>query len=129
MSYLSQWKAGKKQVDSKNVVGTVFIDLSKTCDCILHYSLIIKLHACGFSENTPRFLYSYLKLRKQAVRISDTGSFFQMLLSGVQQRSILGLILFSIFQTNYFCLYRKWNLQTLLMAMRYMLEIKISKNY
>ena len=43
------------------------------------------------------FFYSYLKRRKQNVRINNTHSIFQILLSWVRQGFILGLILFSIF--------------------------------
>ena len=43
------------------------------------------------------FLYSYLKRRKQNVKIDDILSTFQSLISGVTQGSILGPILFNIF--------------------------------
>ena len=50
-----------------------------------------------FFKELPRNLYSYLKRRNQNVRINNTHIIFQILLSGVPQRSILGPILFSIF--------------------------------
>ena len=43
------------------------------------------------------FSYSYLKRRKQNVKINYTYSVFQVLLSGVRQGSILGPLLFNIF--------------------------------
>ena len=43
------------------------------------------------------FIYSYLKRRKQEVKINDTESLFRILLSRVPQGSILGPILFNIF--------------------------------
>ena len=46
------------------------------------------------------FAYSYFKRRKQGVEIRDTGSFFQILLSGVLQGSILGPILSNILFIN-----------------------------
>ena len=57
----------------------------------------MKLHAYGFSEKSAVFLYSYLKGRKQNVKIDDILSTFQSLISGVPQGSILGPILFNIF--------------------------------
>ena len=73
------------------------MDLSKAFDCIPHELLIDKMHAYGFEINTLVFFYSYLKNRKQNVKINNTCSIFQVLLSGVPQGSILGPILFNIF--------------------------------
>ena len=64
--------------------------------------LIAKLHAYGFNKKTFTFLYSYLKRRKQSVKINDTESFFQILLSGVHQVSVLGSIFFNLFINNLF---------------------------
>ena len=55
----------KKALDEKVLVGTVFMDFSKTFDCIPHDLLIAKLHAYGYCLKTVTFIYSYLKHRKQ----------------------------------------------------------------
>ena len=78
-----------RHLDNKKIVETVLADLSKAFDCIPHDLLIANLHAYGFDKKALAFLYLYLKLRKQSVKINDTESFFQMLLSGVPQRSIV----------------------------------------
>ena len=44
-----------------------------------------------------RFFYSYLKRRKQSVKINNAHSVFQVLLSGFPQGSVLGAIIFNIF--------------------------------
>ena len=73
------------------------MDLSKAFDCILRELLIAEMHAYRFDLNSLTFFYSYLKNRKQNVKINNTCSIFQILLSGVPQGSILGPILFNIF--------------------------------
>ena len=71
------------------------MDLSKAFDFIPHDLLIVKMYAYGFSINAVTLFYSYLK--RQKVKINNTHSVFQVLLSGVPQGSILGPLLFSIF--------------------------------
>ena len=73
------------------------MDLSKAFDCIPHGLLIAKLHNYGFSQKTATFIYSYLKRRKQKVKVNNFLSDFLTLLSGVPQGSILGSTLFNIF--------------------------------
>ena len=78
----------KKSLDNKNFVGTALMDLSKAFDCIPHDLLVAKLHAYGLSNDAVTFIYSYLKRRKQGVKINDTESIFQIILPGVPQGSI-----------------------------------------
>ena len=59
-----------------------------------------KLHACGLSEDAVTFAYSYLKRRKQGVKINDAEIFFQIHLSGIPQGSISDPIFFIIFINN-----------------------------
>ena len=77
------------------------MDLSKAFNCIPHDLLVAKLHAYGLTEDAVTFVYSYLKRRKQGVKINDTESVFQTLLSGIPQGFTLGPILFNIFIIQY----------------------------
>ena len=71
--------------------------LSKAFDSIPHNLLIAKMHAYGFSIDAVTFFYLHLKRCKQNVRINNTLSVFQILLSEVPESSILGLLLFNIY--------------------------------
>ena len=69
---LENWK---KSRNNKNFVGTVLCDLSIAFDCIHHDLLAAKLHAYDLSEDAVIFVHSYLKFRKQDVKINDTECF------------------------------------------------------
>ena len=77
-------------------------DLSKVFDCIPHNLLIAELKTSDFDHYTVRYVYSYLKNRKQCVKINDTYSDLLNIISGVPQGSIVGPILFNIFFNDFF---------------------------
>ena len=91
---LEEWRKG---LDEGSLVGAILMDLSKAFDCIPHDLLIAKLYHYGFSKNSLKLIYSYLKGRRQCVKINNTESKFLTILAGVPQGSILGPILFNIF--------------------------------
>ena len=75
---IANWKKSR----DKNFVGTVLMDLSTAFDCIPNDIFAAKLHAYGLSEDAVAFVHSYVKRRKQGVKINHTESVFQILLSG-----------------------------------------------
>ena len=77
-------------------------DLSKVFDCIPHNLLIAELKTSDFDHYTVRYVYSYLKNRKQCVKINDTYSDLLDIISGVPQGSIVDPILFNIFFNGFF---------------------------
>ena len=82
-------KSGEKYLDQEKFADTVLMSFSKTFDSTPRDLLITKLHADAFSKNSLLLFYWYLKRRKQNVRIINTRSIFQILLSGVLQGSIV----------------------------------------
>ena len=67
MRLIGDWRKAR---DENFQRGTVLMDLSKAFDCIPHDLLIAKLYAHDLSQETTTF-YSYLKRRRQSVRIDD----------------------------------------------------------
>ena len=78
-------------------------NLSKTFDCLSHDLIIAKLAAYGFGEGALKIIYSYLKNRKQSVKVKGVISLPKVILAGAPQGSLLGLILFNVYINDMFC--------------------------
>ena len=62
----------KKVLDKGGYVCAIFMDLSKAFDILNHDLLIAKLGAYGFETDALRYMKSYLRNRKQSVRVNNT---------------------------------------------------------
>ena len=96
---IEKWR---KFLDIAGHAGALLTDLSKAFDCIDHELLIAKLHAYGFDNDALKFIYSYLKGRKQRTKRNSSYSSFAEILFGVPQISILGPLLHNAYICDLF---------------------------
>ncbi len=88
------------ELDKGNIVMLVLLDLSAAFDTIDHEILLNRLSTrCGIRGTALKWFHSYLKDRKQSVTIESSYSNAEFLKYGVPQGSVLGPILFSIYNS------------------------------
>ena len=91
----------RSSIDKGELVGAVYIDLTKAFDTVGHAILLQKLREYGVSDTELKWFKSYLFNRNQQVRISNSLSNKQPLFTGVPQGSILGPLLFLIYFNDF----------------------------
>jgi len=84
-------------VNEVNAVDAVYLDLSKPFDVVCHNILIDKLTKYRLNKWKVRWIENCLNSWAQRLLIHGAQSSWRQVTSGVLQRLILGLILFSIF--------------------------------
>ena len=98
------------EVDKGNVVLLALLDLSAAFDTIDHSILLKRLsERCGIKGTVLKWFKSYLTGREQTVAIGKSTSEPSSLKYGVPQGSVLGPILFSIYNSPLGDIIRKHN--------------------
>jgi hypothetical protein len=90
--------------NSKELTACLFVDITKAFDTVDHKLLIKKLYKAGFRGVFLEWLASYLKNRKQKVKVNGEVSECKILNIGVPQGSVLGPLLFLIYINSVFSL-------------------------
>ena len=91
MSMLEMWK---NELDKGVYISAILMDLSKVFETLNHNLLIAKLGAYGFERDSLSFMKKYSNDRQQQVRVNKNFSFWEKIIAGVPQGSILELLLF-----------------------------------
>ena len=88
---LEMWK---NELDKGVYISAILMDLSKVFETLNHNLLIAKLGAYGFERDSLSFMKNYSNDRQQQVRVNKNFSFWEIIIAGVPQGSILELLLF-----------------------------------
>ena len=94
----------RKCLDENKIVGATLMDLSKAFNCLSHDLLVAKLEEYGLDTKTLKLMLSYLSGHKQCVKIRNSFSFLESILSDIPYGSILEPIFFNIFMNDIFFL-------------------------
>ena len=89
-------------LNKKNKIGALFMDLSNAFDTLDHSLIIVKLEAYGFDCLSLTFIKIHLTNRKQICKVGNRFSIWRAITARVSQGLILGPLIFNIFTNELF---------------------------
>ena len=89
-----------RELDRGKQADVLYLDMSKAFDKVCHAELIHRLHEFGFGENILQWFGSYLTDRYQQTTVLGATSRAVPATSGIPQVSILGPLLFLLYENH-----------------------------
>ncbi len=89
-----------RELDRGKQIDVLYLDMSKAFDKVSHNQLLHRLRAFGFEGSILKWLASYLTNRYQQTTVLGSTSRSLPVTSGVPQGSILGTLLFLLYENH-----------------------------
>jgi hypothetical protein len=87
-------------LDAGGVVDVIYLDYAKAFDSVPHKRLVMKLQSCGITGKVLNWIELFLITRRQRVVVAGSESEWAPVISGIQQGTVLGPVLFLCFINN-----------------------------
>ena len=90
-----------KSLDDGNDVDIVYLDFCKAFDCVPHQCILFKLKAYDISGNVLNWIMDFLSNSRRGVNVNGSCSDRSNNISSVSQGSVLGPLLFIVYNDLY----------------------------